>query len=157
MRPRMHVTIRTIPTHSTVSWVRSPGGYVELVTATRVAEPTAAPTPPPSTPRPTDAPTPRPPLPGPQPTPPPTDGDGPSPTQSPSASPTTPAPTPSRTADEDTEPSATLGPSDAAADDAPSSRGSILATFLIVGGTMSLAGAIVLARQWIVSHPTRPH
>jgi hypothetical protein len=132
-------------------------------------QPTAAPTPTPQptatpTPRPTSAPTPRPPLPGPQPTPPPTDDDGPTPTQSPSASPTptatgsarptTPAPTP--TADEDGDPSATLAPSDPAGDEAPPPPGSMLATLLIVGGTMSLAGAIVLARQWLASQGARP-
>lgn len=128
-------------------------------TPTPTPQPTATPTPATPTPRPTSAPTPRPPLPGPQPTLPPTDDDGPTPTQSPSASPTptatgsarptTPAPTPTGTAEE--EPSTTLVPSEPAADEAPPPPGSMLATLLIVGGTMSLAGAIVLARQWFVS------
>ena len=132
---------------------------------TPTAQPTATPRPPTPTPQPTSAPTPRPPLPGPQPTPPPTDDDGPTPTPSASASPTptatdfaTPTATaaPTRTAEEGDEPSATLAPADAAADETPPPQGSMLATLLIVGGTMSLAGAIVLARQWFVSQGARP-
>src|SRR5688572_10948089 len=122
---------------------------------TPTPQPTATPRPPTPTPRPSAAPTPRPPLPGPQPTPPPTEDDGPTPTQSPSASPTpressssaprTPEPS-TRMAGGDDGPDATALPSDPVADDAPPPQGSMLATLLIVGGTMSLAGAIVLAR-----------
>ena len=127
---------------------------------TPTPEPTAAPTPP----QPTAAPTPRPPLPGPQPTPPPTDGD---PDADANAERITDGQrirflvaervrSPTRIAGGDDGPDATPGPADPAADEAPPPRGSMLATFLIVGGTMSLAGAIVLARQWMVSHPARP-
>ncbi len=145
------------------------------VTVTGPPAPTPTPTPSP-TPQPTAAPTPtpsrrrtRPRLPRrrrgrpPAPTPPPT--DGPTPTQGQSASPAasesgssspSASESPTRIAGGDDGPSATPGPADAAADEAPPARGSMLATFLIVGGTMSLAGAIVLARQWIVSHPARP-
>jgi hypothetical protein len=133
---------------------------------TASAAPTATPAPTATTtPQPTGAPTARPtnrPIPLPQPTPQATDNDDPTdapptPTASGSARPTTPAPTPTGTAEEDDSPTATLEPSEPAADAAPPPPGSMLATLLIVGGTMSLAGAIVLARQWLVSHPVRPH
>jgi hypothetical protein len=44
--------------------------------------------------------------------------------------------------------SGVLEPSDGADEASP---GSMLASFLIVGGTMSIAGALVLARQWYVT------
>ena len=116
--------------------------------------PTATPRPPAPTPRPTSAPTPRPPVPGPQPT------QTASPAQAPSVSPTSTAtgsatPTPTPTADEETDPSATLAPAEPAGDEAPPARGSMLATLLMVGGTMSLVGAVVLARQWLVAQGAR--
>lgn len=128
--------------------------------------PTATPTQPPPTPSPPTDPTPRP-LPVPQPTPPPTDDDDPTRTQPPSPSPApsatgsarprTPAPTPTRSADEDDDPAGTPGISDPAVDDEATPPGSMLASLLIVGGTMSLAGAAVLARQLFVSRRARPH
>lgn len=137
--------------------------------------PTATPEPPPPTPEPTptlepipsesSSPTnpPRPTPRVPQPTPPPAGGDptnspsSPSPTPSPSGSarPRTPAPTPTRTADPDGDPVETPGPSEPA-DDEATPPGSMLATLLIVGGTMSLAGAAVLARQLFVARGARP-
>lgn len=140
-------------------------------------QPTATPEPPLPTPEPTltlepipsesssPADPPLPPRPVPQPTPRPTGGDdptsappSPSPTPSPSGSarPGTPAPTPTRTADPDGDPVETPGPSDAAAEEADTPPGSMLATLLIVGGTMSLAGAAVLARQLFVARGARP-
>ena len=80
----------------------------------------------------------------------------PTPSASGSARPGTPAPTPTRTAGEDDEPTATLEPSEPAAEDAAAPPGSMLASLLIVGGTMSLAGAAVLARQLFVARGARP-
>ena len=134
-----------------------------IVTVSGPPPPTPSPTPAPTqppTPQPTSPPTPRP---APQPTPPPTaPGD---PTEAPaspstvpsdagSASPTATA-SPSRTADESADPSATAEPTDLAADDT-ATPASMFASLLIVGGTMSLAGAAVLARQWFVARGARP-
>ena len=120
---------------------------------------------PPPTPAPTQPPTsPATPRPVPQPTPPPTAPGDPSeaptasstaPSGSGSASPTATA-SPTRKADQSDTPSETAEPSDLAADDT-STPGSMFASLLIVGGTMSLAGAAVLARQWFVARGARPH
>jgi len=130
------------------------------------APPTPAPTPAPPTRSPSTNPTPRP-LPTPQLTPPPIDGDDatrgrtPSPSPTPSASGSarsrTPAPTPTPTADEDDVPAETPTAPDPADDAAATPPESMLASFLIVGGTLSLAGAAVLARQWFVLRRARPH
>ena len=141
-----------------------------------VTEPPPTPPPPTPTPFPTPQPTatleppsptltpPPDPTPRPPPTPPPTGGDPtnslPSPTPTPSASgsarPGTPVPTPTRTANEADVPTATVEPSDPPADDEATPPGSRLASLLIIGGTMSLAGAAVLARQLFVARGARP-
>ena len=138
-----------------------------IVTVTQAPIPTPLPTPRPTA-RPT--PTPSPPSPGPisppvfdQPTPPPDNAasDEPSPsssgTDAASTQPPTKDPASTPPADEDGVPVETPEPSDAAADDAVTPPGSMLGTFLIVGGTMSIAGAAVLAHQWVVSRRARPH
>jgi hypothetical protein len=129
-------------------------------------QPTAAPTPLPPAPSPPTNPPPAP-VPAPLPTPPPTDDNVPTPTQPPSPSPTpstsgsarpeTPAPSPTPTASDDDGPAGTPGPFDPAADDAGTPLGSRLASLLIIGGSMSLFGAAVLARQWFVSRRFRRH
>ena len=129
---------------------------------TPTPQPTAPPTPVPTAPpQPTSPPGPFPtPRPAPQPTQPPSADDdptqapspspSPSPTATGSARPRTSTPTPSPTAEPDDDASPT--PEAAAADEGPASPpGSSLASFLVVGGTMSLAGAAVLARQWYVT------
>jgi hypothetical protein len=107
------------------------------------------PPPPAPTPQPTAPPAPIPPVPPPptiaQPAPPstaqPTQADDPSPTATPGGSASATArPTP--------VPTATVTARESAADDADAPPGSGLASLLIVGGTMSLAGAVVLAHQW---------
>jgi hypothetical protein len=145
--------------HATTSGDPQPQPLPGPVVTVAEPPPTAAPAPPPPAPLPTNPPPP--PLPIPQPTAPPTIDDDPTRTQPPSSSPTpaasgsarsrTPVPTPTRAADEDDDPTGTPGPSDPAADDAAAPPGSMLASLLIVGGIMSLAGAAVLARQWHVS------
>jgi hypothetical protein len=140
------------------------------VTVTAPPAPTPTPRPPPTaapTPRPTEPPAPTtspdPPLPIPRPTPPPSLDD--SPAASASASPTasdsgsapgvTPSAPSSATTEESGDPSGTPGPFEPAAEDASTPPGSMLVSYLIIGGTMSVAGAAVLARQWLVSRRAR--
>ena len=145
-----------------------------------VTEPPPTPTPAP-TPPPIAAPTPLPPAPPPSTNPPPAPAPVPQPpppttededsirTQRSSSSPTpsasgsarsgTPLPTPTRANEDDdlAGTSAPSNPSDAAADDAGTSPGSRLASLLIIGGSMSLIGAVVLSRQWFVARRARSH
>jgi hypothetical protein len=140
------------------------GPMVTVTEPPPTPQPTAAPAPPPPAPPPPVNLAPQP-LPVPQPTAPRTLDDGPTQTRPPSPSPTpsasgsarsrTPVPTPSSTAEMDDDPSGTPNPSDLAAEDTAPPPGSILASLLIIGGTMSLAGAAVLARQWQVSRKAR--
>lgn len=142
--------IRQVIFHATTSGDPQPDPLSgPIVTVTE--PPPAAPTP-----QPTAPPAPAPPVPPPstilQPTSPstaqPTEADDPSPTATPRGSASATArPTPVPTATETAEASA--------ADDADSSPRSRLASLLIVGGTMSLAGAAVLAHRWYVSRGTR--
>ena len=109
----------------------------------------------------TAPPTPPPPPPTAAPTPPPTDAD--QPTSSPSliagasgsAQARTRSPAQSPTDGDTTEPVATPISSEAPTDDADATLGSRFASLLIVGGTMSLAGAALLARQWHVTRRGR--
>lgn len=57
----------------------------------------------------------------------------------------------------DADPSEAPVPTDLAADEPDTRPPSMLASLLIVGGTLSLAGAAVLARQWWVVRAARPH
>jgi outer membrane biosynthesis protein TonB len=125
---------------------------------TAMPRPTTAPTPPPGT-------TPQPATPGPQPTPTPgsdpTDNDtrgSSSAARTPRESvaggnPDTASRSPSQNGDGKGSPGANPSSPDlsAAQSDEDPPRGSLLAPFLIVGGTMSVAGAAVLTRQWYVT------
>jgi hypothetical protein len=105
-----------------------------------------------------------PPTPPPPPPPPPTAAPTPPPTDAiqPTSSPSLIAgasgsaqgrsqlPAPSPTDGGITGPGATPGSAEPPADDADAPPGSRFASLLIVGGTMSLAGAALLARQWHV-------
>ena len=138
-------------------------------TPTPAPTPTPPPTPTPrptATPRPTRAPTPgptpppgvtpQPATPAPQPTPPGTGNTRPDPSATPRESElggTPGQPNMSASEAENGAPTEGTGSPDpsAVASDEESPRGSMLAPFLIVGGTMSVAGAAVLTRQWYVT------
>lgn len=169
----------TVTFNASTSGTEQPAPYPGPVITVSTPPPTPTPT---ATPRPTPMPTPRPtptPPPGSTPAPPP-------PIQTtPPAPPTTPAPestprdrdrptaspeaTPSATADgsgstvsigpspsgTDADPAATPGPTEPAIDDTSAEGGGFL-SMLVVGGTMSVVGAAVLARQWVVTRAARP-
>ena len=134
------------------------------------APPTARPTAPPA-PRPTAAPN-SPPATDPPLTTAPTAADDEDPSATPRASSSprlsaaasasaSPRPTrtpsgPSEAPSIDGDPPQTPDPTDLAADEPDTRPRSMLASLLIVGGTLSLAGAAVLARQWWVVRAARP-
>ena len=84
----------------------------------------------------------------------PTATASPSPSPTPSASGSPPPTPPTATAD-GASPGLTPGSSDPPAGDPDTPRGSMLASFLIIGGSMSIAGAALLARQWNISRKPR--
>jgi hypothetical protein len=108
--------------------------------------------PPPPTPQPTAPPVPVPPVPPPSTTPEPTPPSTAQPIQADSSPTATPRDSASASGRPTPDPTAT---DTAATDDADPSPGARLASLLIVGGTMSLAGAAVLAHRWFVSRGTR--
>jgi hypothetical protein len=159
---------------ATTSAVEQPApllGPIVIVSAPPTPDPTSSPTPSPpttSTPRPTAGPTappPPPPPPGATPVPPPrapqpsgsAPDDGPSGTQPADASATAGGSASPSEAPDLTDDPATPEPTDVAAEGAPDTDGgSMLASFLVVGSTMSFVGAAVLVRQWYMTRIARP-
>jgi hypothetical protein len=170
--------------HVTISASEQPAPIDGPIVTVTLPPPTPTPSPTP-TPRPTAAPTPTPPpgataaprappppgntpdpaVPGPQSTPPGDDDDPTAPSGS-SASPRgtgevlSGTPPPKATPEENDAPAespdATDPADDAADEDPPGPRIPLLAPLLVVGGAISVAGAGVLGRQWMVTHRTRP-
>lgn len=161
---------RQVTFHATTTTDPQPDPLLGPTVTVSQPPPTPTPVPPTPTPRPpppTAAPSPVPTQPPastrspdpPRSTPAPTAEESPTASRSPSPTATIsgsiPGRTPSPTAVETDEPSGTPDPFEPTADDTVTPPGSMLVSYLIVGGTMSLAGAAVLARQWFVQRRGR--